>query len=181
MRVSIIVAAARNGVIGRNGEIPWRLPDDQRFFKKMTIGHCVVMGRTTFEGLGRPLADRVNFVLSRHKTAPANPSDPNPNVEFFADLPSAIARARKRNFEECFIAGGEAIYREAVELADRIYLTRVDAEPEGDTLFPAIDESNWTCVESDARPSDKRNDHPFVFETWDRQDSAGAMLGGDDR
>lgn len=162
MRVSLVVAAARNGVIGYRGEIPWRLPDDQRFFKDITSGHCVVMGRKTFDGLGRPLPNRRTFVLTRR------PHDPIPGVEFFNDLPTAIDRAREHGFSECFIAGGEKIYREAMEVADRIYLTRVDAEPEGDTHFPEIDEADWQCVDRQLHPVDDRHAHAFAFETWDR-------------
>ena len=164
MRVCLVVAAARNDVIGHRGEIPWRLPDDQRFFKDITKGHCVVMGRKTFDSLGRPLSDRENFVLTRQAR------DPIPGVEFFDDLSAAIERARELGFQECFIAGGEAIYREAMAVADRIYLTRVDAEPEGDTAFPTIDGSAWRCVERRPHAVDERHAHPFVFETWDRVD-----------
>jgi dihydrofolate reductase len=165
MRVSLIVAAARNGVIGRDGGIPWRLPDDQRFFKEITSGHCVVMGRKTFDEVGqRPLPNRENFILTRKPHAPV------PGVEFFSRLLDAIDRARERGFDECFIAGGEAIYREGMEIADRIYLTRVDAVPEGDTRFPEIDEADWRCVDRKPHPVDERHAHSFVFETWDRAD-----------
>jgi dihydrofolate reductase len=164
MRVSLVVAAARNGVIGRLGKIPWHLPDDQRFFKDVTIGHCVVMGRKTFDSLPSPLPDRENFVLSRR------PHEPVPDVEFFRDLQAAIDRARELGFSECFIAGGEDIYREGMETADRIYLTRVDAKPEGDTRFPEIDEARWRCVERKLHPIDERHAHSFAFETWERTD-----------
>ena len=164
MRVSLVVAAARNGVIGHRGELPWRLPDDQRFFQDVTSGHCVVMGRKTFDSLKGPLPNRANFVLSRQ------PRDPTPDVEFFRELPAAIERARERGFSECFIAGGEEIYREGIEVADRIYMTRVDAEPEGDTRFPEIDEANWQCVDRQLHLPDERHAHGFAFETWDRAD-----------
>ena len=162
MRVSLVVAAARNGVIGLRGKIPWRLPDDQRFFKDVTVGHCVVMGRKTFDSLPCPLADRKNFVLSRR------PHEPVPGVEFFRNLATAVDRARELDFSECLIAGGEDIYREGMETADRIYLTRVDAEPEGDTRFPEIDEARWRCIERELHPIDERHAHSFTFETWER-------------
>ncbi|HEB90012.1 MAG TPA: dihydrofolate reductase [Deltaproteobacteria bacterium] len=165
MRISLVVAAARNRVIGHRGAIPWRLPDDQRFFRDVTTGHCVVMGRKTFEELNRrPLPNRENYVLSRR------PQEPVPGVEFFPNLAAALDRARERAFRECFIAGGEALYREGLALADRIYLTRVDAEPPGDTWFPEIDERSWRCVARDERPVDDRHPHAFTFETWDRVD-----------
>ena len=164
MRVSLVVAAARNGVIGSHGKIPWRLPDDQRFFKDVTSGHCVVMGRKTFDSLPKPLPNRENFVLTRRG------HDAVPGVEFFVDLAAAIDRARERGFDECFIAGGEAIYREGMDVADRIYRTRIDAEPEGDTRFPEIDEKKWKCVERKPHSIDERHAHTFTFETWDRVD-----------
>lgn len=162
MRVSLIVAAARNGVIGRGGKIPWRLPDDQRFFKKLTIGHCVVMGRKTFDSLPRPLVDRKTLVLSRQA------HEPGRDVEFSTDLTSALEQARAEGFTECFIAGGEAVYREGMSAADRIYLTRIEATPEGDTHFPEIDEADWKCIAREAHPIDERHAHAFTFETWDR-------------
>jgi dihydrofolate reductase len=164
MRVTLVVAAARNDVIGRDGDIPWRLPDDQRFFREVTTGHCVVMGRKTFDEVGRPLPNRENYVLTRHA------HEPVAGVEFFDALSVAIEHARARGFEECFIAGGEAIYREGLEIADRIYRTRVDAEPDGDTRFPEIDEAKWKCVERRFHAIDDRHLHSFSFETWERAD-----------
>jgi dihydrofolate reductase len=162
MRISIVVAAARNGVIGRAGRIPWRLPDDQRFFKQLTTGHCVVMGRKTFESIGRPLPDRENLVLSRGTL------DPTPGLRGFGDLESALEWAAAQGFEECFVAGGEAVYREALALSDRVYRTVVDAEPEGDVVFPDLDETRWRCVQREPHPADERHAHAFTIETWDR-------------
>ena len=162
MRVSIVVAAARNGVIGDRGRIPWRLPDDQRFFKQLTTGHAVVMGRKTFESIGRPLPQRENLVLSRR------PLEHGPGIRGFRDLESALDWAREQGFEECFVAGGEAVYREALEVADRLYLTRVDAEPEGDVEFPAIDESRWRCLRRETHPADEHHRYAFTIETWER-------------
>ncbi|MBW2495941.1 MAG: dihydrofolate reductase [Deltaproteobacteria bacterium] len=163
MRVSLVVAAARNGAIGLRGEIPWRLPDDQRFFRRVTTGHAVVMGRKTFESIGRPLPNRENLVLTRRK------AEPVPDVHFFPDLDSALAWAREQGFEECFVAGGEAVYREALECADRILLTRVEAEPEGDVFFPAPDETRWHCSAREPHPADERHAHAFAIETWERR------------
>jgi dihydrofolate reductase len=168
MRVSLVVAVARNGVIGLHGKIPWRLPDDQRFFKAVTTGHCVVMGRKTFDSIGRPLPGRINLVLSRRPRESVDPS--GEQVEFFLDLTSALDWARSHAITECFIAGGEAIYRESLAHADRVLLTRVDAEPEGDTYFPELDEQHWRCVDRDPHPIDERHAHAFTIETWNRID-----------
>ena len=164
MRVSLVVAAARNDVIGHERAIPWRLPDDQKFFRRVTMGHVLVYGRKTFDEIGKALPGRRNFVLTR------SPHDPVDDVDFFPDLAAALAAARETGETECFVAGGEAIYREAMTLADRLYVTRVDAEPEGDTHFPEIDESQWKRVAADPHEPDERHAHAFVFETWERRD-----------
>jgi len=169
MRISLVVAAARNGVIGLRGKIPWRLPDDQRFFKAVTTGHCVVMGRKTFDSIGRPLPGRINLVLSRRPRQfleQSGEEQSGEQVEFFLDLPSALDWARRHEVAECFIAGGEAVYRESLAHADRILLTRVDAEPEGDTYFPELDERHWRCVDRDPHPIDERHAYAFTIETW---------------
>lgn len=163
MRISLIVAAARNGVIGLGGEIPWKLPDDQRFFRQQTTGHCIVIGRKTFDSIGKALPGRKNLVLSR------TPHAPVADVEFFLDLASAIDWAGEQGMTECFIAGGEAIYREALAVADSIYMTRVDAEPEGDTHFPEIDEATWECVDRKPHEIDRRHAHAFTIESWQRR------------
>jgi len=169
MRVSLVVAAARNGVIGHRGRIPWRLPDDQRFFKRLTTGHCVVMGRKTFESIGRPLPDRENLVLSRQEQGLGGAGTDGRGITLLPDLSAALDRARKGGFAECFVIGGEGLYREALPIADRIYCTRVEAEPEGDVLFPAIDESQWRCLDRDPHPADARHAHAFTIETWERK------------
>jgi dihydrofolate reductase len=159
----MIVAVARNGVIGNEGEIPWRLPEDQKFFRRTTMGHVLIYGRKTFDSIGRALPGRPNFVLTRSEHAPVE------GVDFFADLASAIEAARASGESECFVAGGEAIYREGLAIADRVYRTVVDAEPAGDTHFPELDEARWTCVERTPHAVDDRHAHAFVIETWDRE------------
>lgn len=163
MIVSMIVAAAKNGVIGLDGEIPWRLPDDQRFFRRKTTGNAIVIGRKTFDSIGKALPGRKNYVLSR------SPHDPVEDVAFYPDLAAALDGARADDIAECFIAGGEAIYRDGLAVADRLYVTRIDAEPEGDTFFPEIDAALWECVEREPHAIDKRHAHAFVIETWARR------------
>ena len=165
MRISLVVAAARNGVIGHRGGIPWRLPDDQQFFRSLTVGHCIVIGRKTFDEIGRALPDRKNLVVSR------TPRPAEGEVEFFTDLPSALAWAREHEYQECFIAGGEGLYREGLAFADCVYLTRVEAEPEGDTFFPELDPALWHRVGAEPRASDPRHAHAFSFERWERREA----------
>jgi len=139
------------------------LPDDQRFFRQLTTGHAIVLGRKTFDSIGRALPGRKNLVLSRY------PHEPVEGIEFFRDLKSAVEWAREHELEECFIVGGEAIYREGLAIADCVYLTRIDAEPAGDTHFPEIDEALWTCVDRKPHAADERHAYAFEIETWERR------------
>ena len=163
MRISLVVAAARNGVIGQRGEIPWRLPDDQRFFRRLTTGHVILMGRKTFDSIGRPLPKRTNLVLSRSDLSAIE------GIEAFRSFEDAEQWARERKTPEFFVIGGEALYRDALSKADRIYLTRVDSEPEGDAFFPEIDETQWELAFEKAHPVDEEHALAFRFETWTRR------------
>ena len=169
MRISLVVAAARNGTIGLRGEIPWKLPDDQRFFRKLTLGHPIVMGRKTWDSLGKPLPKRIHLVLSR-KLSPEDGTIPE-GVHVFSSLDAAEAWARDQAFEELFVIGGEAVYREAMDHADLIYRTLVEAEPEGDAFFPEIDRDQFLCVQREMHPADAEHAHAFRFETWQRRDA----------
>jgi dihydrofolate reductase len=160
-RISVIAALARNRVIGRDGGLPWHLPDDMRHFMRTTRGKTVVMGRRTFESLSAPLADRENVVVTRRRGyAPAG-------ATVVRSLAEALERFAER--EEIVIAGGERIYREALDLADRLYLTYVDAEPEGDTHFPVFDPGEWREVSCLEHPRDARHPHPFRIVTLERR------------
>jgi dihydrofolate reductase len=137
-RLNLIVARARNGVIGRDGTLPWHLSEDLRHFKKTTLGHPIVMGRRTWESIGRPLPDRRSIVLTR------NPRWSAPGVERADSL--AQARAMCEGAAEVFVIGGAALFAEALPLAQRLFLTEIDADFEGDTFFPPIDRAAWREV-----------------------------------
>jgi dihydrofolate reductase len=137
MEIALIVAAARNRVIGVDGGLPWRIPADMKWFRARTLGHHVVMGRKTWASIGKPLAGRTNLVVSR------NPELVAPGAEVVSSLERAIAIAERAGEDELFVIGGEALYRESLPRADRIYLTEVDAAPEGDAFFPDIDPGQW--------------------------------------
>lgn len=148
MILSIIVAAADNGIIGCDGRMPWHISEDLKRFKQITSGHPVVMGRKTFESLGcRPLPNRLNIVVSRN-TALSVPE----GVATATSLEEALAPYRD-SAEELFIIGGGEIYRQALPLADKLYLTHIHATPEGDTRFPAIDPAQWRIVWNEAHPA----------------------------
>jgi dihydrofolate reductase len=137
-RLSLIAAVASNGVIGRENKIPWRLPSDLKRFKALTLGHPVVMGRKTFQSIGHPLPGRDNIVVSRQGFRADG-------AVVVASLAAALdlAAARAGEGGEVFVIGGAQIYRETLPLADRLYLTEVEATPLGDATFPAIDRAVW--------------------------------------
>ncbi len=162
MRISLIVAVADNGVIGREGELPWRLPADLRRFKRLTLGHHLLVGRKTFESIGRPLPGRQMVVLSRS-------TDYRPEqVAVVPSLEAALELARSAGEEELFVGGGEQIYRLALPRVERIYRTRVHAEVEGDAFFPSLQAGEWSVTVSAEYPADERNSHRTTFEVLDR-------------
>ena len=163
MRVAIIAAVADNGVIGRAGGLPWRLPADLRRFKALTLGHHLLMGRRTFESdVGGPLPGRTIVVISRGR--PELPA----GIRQADSLDAALEIAREAGDPQPMVAGGAEIYRLALPRADRLYLTRVHARPEGDTVFPPFDETAWREVEREERPADAENPYPQTFLVYDR-------------
>lgn len=139
--VTIVAAIARNGVIGAGGGLPWHLPDELRRFKRLTLGHVLVMGRRTYESVGRPLPGRTTVVVTRNAGWDAGAD----GVLVAHDLADALAKGAAVD-EQLFVVGGAEIYAEAVPLADRLELTFVDAAPEGDTVFPEVDWAAWREV-----------------------------------
>lgn len=165
MRVSFIVAKSENNVIGINNTLPWHLKDDLQNFKKITMGHHILMGRKTFESIGKPLPGRVSLVIS---------SDPKPNTEsvfWFNSIFRAIKQAERNGETELFIIGGEKIFRSALSLADRIYLTEVKADIKGDVFFPQLSLKNWKKISEEAFSKNEKNDYDFVFKVLDRKQS----------
>jgi dihydrofolate reductase len=166
MRVALVAAAADNDVIGRNNELPWHLPEDLRRFKALTLGKPVIMGRLTFESIRRPLPRRTNFVVSGRQ-------DFRPDgVEVVAELETAIDRAKqvaaRDGVDEVMVLGGGQIYRAALDRADRVYLTRVHARPDGDAWFPRLDPAQWRLVASDEQPADDENPIACSYCIFDR-------------
>ena len=158
----IIAAIADNGVIGRGGDLPWRLPEDLKHFKALTRGHAVVMGRRTYESIGRPLPERRNHVLTRNASWSAA------GVTRVASLDDAIAIARDAGEQALFVIGGQAVYRDALDRADRLELTRVHAAMEGDAHFPPFDEHAWRLVDEQHHPADDRHAYAITFQRYER-------------
>ncbi len=159
--ISLIAAVARNGVIGGNNEMPWHIGEDLKRFKAITSGHPVVMGRKTFESLGRALPNRRNIVITRNGAYEA------PGAEVAASLEEALALFAPE--EEVFIIGGGEIYRQALPLAGRMYLTWVDTDVEGDTSFPDFDRGDWDVTFSERREHGEKFPHPFEFVDYVRK------------
>jgi dihydrofolate reductase len=164
MRVSLVAAVAENGVIGRYGRLPWRLPDDMKHFRELTTGHHVVMGRRTHESIGRPLPGRTNLVLSR------DPGYSTAGCRVVPSLEDALAIARDAGESETFVVGGAAVYELALPRADRIYLTRVVARVEGDVSFPDLDPAAWLERSREDHPADDRHGYAFSLRVLDRRE-----------
>ena len=164
-RIALIAARARNGVIGANGDLPWRLPGDLADFKRLTMGKPILMGRKTWASLPRrPLPGRPNLVLTRQ------PEWWAVGAEAFVNLNAMLARGRRLagTGGEAMVIGGAALYADTLGLADRLYLTEVEAEVEGDALFPEIDPAAWREVETTAFPADDTNAFARTLRVLDR-------------
>jgi dihydrofolate reductase len=165
--VALVVARARNGVIGRDGALPWRLKSDMALFKATTLGKPVIMGRKTWDSLPKkPLPGRLNLVLSRDGTF--EPWGAIVCENFAEALGIARDQAEDDGVDEICVIGGSALFEAALPKAKRLYLTEVEADPEGDTVFPAFDESAWKEVRREAYPAGEGDDAAFVFRVLER-------------
>lgn len=163
MIVSAIVAMAKNRVIGHDDRIPWYLPADLKYFKRTTLNHHILMGRKSFRAIGRPLPKRTNVVITRDLFFTAS------NALVVHSLEEGLQLAREQGEAEAFIIGGGQIYELAMPLLDRLYLTEVDLEPEGNIFFPRIDEEEWTVVSSEPHLPDERNEMAYTFKVLERK------------
>jgi dihydrofolate reductase len=164
VKISIIVAVSENGVIGRGGDLPWHLANDLRRFQQVTMGHTVIMGRRTWESIGRPLPGRCMVVISRRPDFRLDDSD----VKVVSSLDDALRVATSAHDDEAFIIGGAELYRAALPRANRLYFTRVHAEIAGDTFFPEVSWTDWRLVESRTCEADQKNDYPHMLEVYER-------------
>jgi dihydrofolate reductase len=162
MEVSLVVAAANNYAIGKNGTMPWSLPADLKHFKNVTWGLPVIMGRKTFDSIGKPLIGRKNIVITRQNDLTI------PGVSVVATLEQALVLAADTDAKEAMIIGGGEIYKMAFEKATKIYLTKVDAVPEADTFFPSIDPKQWELISKADFEADEKNDYNYSFQLWEK-------------
>jgi dihydrofolate reductase len=165
MTLAIVVAASLNNAIGKDNRLLWSLPNDMKFFKNTTWAMPVIMGRKTFESLGKPLPGRLNIVITRQADWQQE------GAAQAGSLQEAIQVAKGEHFREAYVIGGGEIYREALPLTDTIYLTRVETVVDADTFFPEIDDKLWKLSYSQSFAADEKHAYPYRFETWVRQAS----------
>jgi dihydrofolate reductase len=162
--ITLIVAAADNGVMGRENELPWHLPEDLRRFKRLTLGKPVVMGRKTHESIGRPLPGRHNIVVTRDQQYRRE------GVTVVHGVDEALRVAG--DVPEIMVIGGAELFQWFLPRAGRVHLTRVHAQVPGDVMWPALDEGQWRRVHHESRPADEQHVYPMTFEVWERPQSS---------
>ncbi|HET8797552.1 MAG TPA: dihydrofolate reductase [Thermoanaerobaculia bacterium] len=163
MRLSILAALTSNGVIGRDSALPWRQSTDLKRLKSLTMGHHVIMGRVTFDTVGKPLPGRANIIITRREGLEIG------GATVVHSLEEAIRIAAAAGESEAFVLGGAEIYAQALHRADRMYLTRIHAELEGDAFFPEFDDvSEWRLTDAEHFEADEKNEYPYSFLTYDR-------------
>jgi len=163
MIISAIVATAKNNIIGRDNDIPWYLPADLKYFKATTLNHHIIMGRKSYESIGRPLPKRTNIIVTR------NPFYIVSNCILTHSVEEALDIAKNNEEEEAFIIGGGEIYKLSFPLLDRIYLTEVDLEVEGDIRFPEIDMDEWEVKSNNPQKADEKNKFDYTFKILERK------------
>lgn len=161
MIISLIVAVSQNNVIGKDNKLPWYLPEDWKYFKRVTSGHHIIMGRATYESLGKPLPGRTNIVVTRQQTYDA------PGCIIVGDIKAGFEYARSHGEAECFVIGGADIFRQSLVWADRIYLTRVMHDFDGDTIFPELNHDDWKMIKEERHLPDEKNRYPFSFQVYE--------------
>lgn len=163
MRILLIAAVAKNGVIGKENDLVWKIPTDFKRFKALTSDNYILMGRKTFESLGKPLPNRTHLVITRNSDYQVPEGH-----HVFKSVEDAFIYCNKLGIEKLYVIGGGEIYKQTMPLADELVITEVDAEPEGDTYFPEIDPNNWKIVSKESHPADEKNQYPFSFVDYER-------------
>lgn len=161
--ISFIVAMDKNRIIGKNNQLPWHLPADLKFFKKVTMGHPIVMGRKTFESIGKPLPGRENIIVTRNSSYLAH------GCSVFHSLEELIKWSKEKE-EEVFFIGGAELFKETFPYADRLYITMIDHEFDGDTYFPEFEESMWKRTSTEVGEKDEKNPYHYSFNIYERNE-----------
>lgn len=163
MKINQVVAASENNAIGKNNQLLWSLPNDMKFFKNTTWGMPVIMGRKTYESLGKPLAGRTNIVITRQSGWQAA------GVHVVNDITEAMKKAAETDAKEAFVIGGGEIYKQTLPITERVYLTRVHTVIEGDTFFPEMKEGEWDLLSRLDFSADEKHAYAYSFEVWQRK------------
>ena len=166
IKTSLIVAAAENGIIGKDNDMPWKISSDLQYFKKITMHKPIIMGRKTVDSIGKPLPGRVNIVITRDATFTAEGVITAHSVEMALDVAKSMAEVK--GLKEVMIIGGAQIYALCLPEADRLYLTRIHAEIEGDTSFPVLDPNEWLEYSSEHHSAGEKDSHDYSFKVLDR-------------
>lgn len=162
MNISCVVAIANNNVIGKDNDIPWYLPADLKYFKKITLDHHILMGRNCYHSIGRPLPKRTNVIITRDPYFIAS------NCLIAHSIDEALEIAYDNGEEEVMIIGGGTIYKQTQELWDTLYITEVDVNVDGDIFFPTLNKEEWKLVWEESHEPDEKNEHPYVFKKYER-------------
>jgi dihydrofolate reductase len=161
--ISLVVAASENNAIGKNNQLLWHLPNDLKFFKNTTWGSVVIMGRKTFESVNKPLPGRINIVITKQPNWNAE------NVTTAASLEDALLKATETNCKEIYIIGGGEIYKQSLSIADKVYLTRVHTQIDGDTFFPVLNENQWIMISDEKFEADEKHQFGYSFQLFERK------------
>lgn len=162
MRISLLLAASENNVIGKDNKLPWHLPNDLKYFKNLTWGMPILMGRKTFDSIGKPLPGRKSIVITRNKEWQ------HEGVDVVHSLDEAAERATAYGAKEIFIIGGAEIFQSALPQADRIYLTRIHHHFDGDTFFPTLPPTQWQLASERFCEADEKNPYNHTYQVWER-------------
>lgn len=164
MILSLLVAADENNVIGKDNKLPWHLPQDLKYFKNQTWGLPILMGRKTFESIGKPLQGRKNIVITRNRDWK------HEGVEVVHTVEEAVTKAQSFDVKEIFVIGGAEIFKTAFDKAHRIYLTRIHHQFEGDTYFPEVTAENWNLIQQRFCHADEKNMYSHTYQIWERKE-----------
>lgn len=167
MKITIIVAKAKNNVIGKDNQLPWHLPEDLKHFKRKTEGHHLIMGRKTFESMGKPLPNRTSIVITRNKHYEVPPGH-----YVVHDLEAALEIAKTKHLQQVFVLGGAEIFKLAFPWVDEMIITEIHATPDGNTFFPEWDESKWEMISRTDFLKDEKNPYDYSFVTYQKRNTS---------
>lgn len=160
--ISLLYAMDKNRLIGKNNELPWHLPQDLAYFKRVTMGHTIVMGRKTFDSIGKPLPGRENIIITRDTSFTCN------GCKVIHSINELLNLSREKNNEELFVIGGAEIFKEILPFSDRLYVTNIHHEFDGDTYFPITNDAEWKLISKEPGKKDEKNPYDYEFVVYEK-------------